>query len=281
MNAYYYTVVINTEKKLEKEHKRTNEALNERNKLLNRLNQELSDAAEYVKNILPSPILDGSIQTNWRFIPSTSLGGDAFGYHKIDEDNFAIYLIDVSGHGVGAALLSASVINVVRSQSLPNTDFKDPEQVLKSLNLAFPSDTNKDMFFTIWYGVFNINERELTYASAGHPPAILCNDEHSCECHINLLKTPNFVVGVIEGSTYLKDKCIIPEGNSLYIFSDGVYEVEKSDGSTWRFNEFVNFIIKVKKDGQSVLDRLYEYVRGIGKSDTFDDDFTILEVVFN
>ena len=153
----------------------------------------------------------------------------------MDEENFALYLIDVSGHGVGAALLSASVINVIRSQSLPKTDFKDPAQVLNALNFAFPSDDNKDMFFTIWYGVFNKNSRELTYASAGHPPAILCDEDSSCGCHINLLKTPNFVVGGIEGTNYVKDKCKIPKGNTLYIFSDGVYEVEKSDGNKLAF----------------------------------------------
>ena len=71
---------------------------------------------------------------DWKFIPSTSLGGDAFGYYWLDEDHFVISLIDVSGHGVGAALLSVSVINALRSQSLPDTDFKDPEHVLKSLN---------------------------------------------------------------------------------------------------------------------------------------------------
>jgi sigma-B regulation protein RsbU (phosphoserine phosphatase) len=189
-------------------------------------------------------------------------------------------LIDVSGHGVGAALLSASVINVIRSQSLPKTDFKDPVQVLNALNLAFPSDSNKDMFFTIWYGVFNTNSRELTYASAGHPPAILCDENPSRNCHINLLKTPNFVVGGIEGTSYVKDKCIISEGNTLYIFSDGVYEVENSDGTNWHFNEFVNYLKKVKTDGQAVMDRLYDYVRHKGKSDNLEDDFTIVEVVF-
>ena len=62
----------------------------------------------------------------------------------VDKEHFAIYLIDVSGHGVGAALLSISVINVLRSQSLTKTDFKDPGQVLRSLNLTFPSESNKD-----------------------------------------------------------------------------------------------------------------------------------------
>ena len=101
-----------------------------------------------MRTILPEPITEGPIRTDWRFIPSTSLGGDAFGYHMVDENHFAIYLIDVSGHGVGAALLSVSVMNVLRSQSLPNTDFKDPEQVLGALNIAFPGEENNDMFFT-------------------------------------------------------------------------------------------------------------------------------------
>jgi sigma-B regulation protein RsbU (phosphoserine phosphatase) len=276
----YYKMAIKSDKKLFAEHQKTMTALKERDQLLEQLNNELSEAADYVKKILPQPLTEGAIRTNWRFIPSTSLGGDAFGYHKVDEENFALYLIDVSGHGVGAALLSASVINVIRSQSLPKTDFKDPVQVLKALNSAFPSDSNKDMFFTIWYGVFNTNSRELTYASAGHPPAILCDENNSCECNINLLKTPNFVVGGIEGTNYVKDKCKIFEGNTLYIFSDGVYEVEKSDGTTWSYNEFVNYIKQVKTDGKAVMDRLYDYVRRKGKSDNIEDDFTFLEVVF-
>jgi sigma-B regulation protein RsbU (phosphoserine phosphatase) len=277
---FFYKIIIKIEQDLVVAHNKTHKALEERNQFLNRLEAELSEAADYVKKILPHPIREGAIQTNWRFVPSTSLGGDAFGYHKVDQDHFAVYLIDVSGHGVGAALLSASVINVLRSQSLPNTEFKDPVQVLKALNMAFPSDANKDMFFTIWYGVFNTSSRELIYASAGHPPAILCDEDSSCNCHIDLLKTPNFVVGGIEETNYVKDKCEIPEGNTLYIFSDGVYEVEKSDGTNWHFNEFVNYLKKVKTDGQAVMDQLYDYVRRKGKSDHLEDDFTIVEVVF-
>ena len=99
-----------------------------------------SRKADYVRSILPQSLTEGGIRTDWRYIPSTSLGGDAFGYHMVDKDHFAIYLIDVSGHGVGAALLSFSVMNVLRSQSLSGTDFKDPEQVLASLNIAFPGE---------------------------------------------------------------------------------------------------------------------------------------------
>jgi len=178
----FYKMAIKSDKKFYAAHQKTMTALEQRDQVLKQLDKELFEAADYVKKILPQPITEGVIRTNWRFMPSTSLGGDAFGYHKVDDENFAFYLIDVSGHGVGAALLSASVINVVRSQSLPKTDFKDPVQVLKALNLAFPSEANKDMFFTIWYGVFNKNNRELIYASAGHPPAILCDEDSSSEC---------------------------------------------------------------------------------------------------
>ncbi|MDY0038971.1 MAG: response regulator, partial [Desulforhabdus sp.] len=94
------------------------------------LSAQIQRAAEYVTSLLPAPITEGSIVTNWRFVPSAELGGDSFGYHWIDGDHFAMYLLDVCDHGVGPALLSVSALNVLRSQSLPDTDFKQPESVL-------------------------------------------------------------------------------------------------------------------------------------------------------
>jgi sigma-B regulation protein RsbU (phosphoserine phosphatase) len=276
----YYRAAITAEEKLEQEHQKTNAALIERNQALKLLNQELADAADYVRTILPEPITEGPIRTDWRFVPSTSLGGDAFGYHMVDEDHFAIYLIDVSGHGVGAALLSVSVMNVLRSQSLPNTDFKDPEQVLGALNIAFPGEENNDMFFTIWYGVYKKSTRELTYASGGHPPAILFDQTPKGDYHATQLRTPNYVIGGMSEGTFQKKECLVGQRNTLYIFSDGVYEVEKSDGSMWRFQEFTDFMSNVKANDQSILDRLYNYAKNLGNSENFEDDFTIVEVAF-
>ena len=279
--GYIYTrAAVTAEEKLEQAHQKTNAALIERNQALKLLNQELAEAADYVRTILPKPITKGPIRTDWRFVPSTSLGGDAFGYHMVDENHFTIYLIDVSGHGVGAALLSVSVMNVLRSQSLPSTDFRNPEQVLAALNMAFPGEENNDMFFTIWYGVYNKSTRELAYASGGHPPAILFDRTSKGDCQAAQLRTPNYVIGGMSEGTYQKKECLVGEQNTLYIFSDGVYEVEKLDGSMWRFQEFADFMSSVKKDGQSILDRLYVYAKNIGNSEQFDDDFTIVEVVF-
>ena len=276
----YYRAANSAEKKLEKEHQKTNAALNERNQALKRLNRELAEAADYVRTILPQPVTEGAIRTDWRFVPSTSLGGDAFGYHWVDEDHFAVYLIDVSGHGVGAALLSVSVMNVLRSQSLTKTDFKAPEQVLESLNLAFPSEENNDMFFTMWYGIYNRRTGELSFASGGHPPALLLGDTSTGEPEFTPLRTPNNVIGGISKATYEKGGCKIGERNTLYVFSDGVYEVEKSDGSMWRFTEFSEFMTKSKTGDQSRLDHLYSYVKNLGNVENLEDDFTILEVAF-
>ena len=90
----------------------------------NRLANEMKQAAHYVQSLLPEKLMKGAITTDWRFIPSAELGGDSFGYHWLDDDHFAFYLLDVSGHGVGSALLSVSAMNALRSQALPQTDFR-------------------------------------------------------------------------------------------------------------------------------------------------------------
>ena len=95
-----------------------------------RLANEMEQAAHYVRSLLPDKLKKGDIRTDWRFVPSAELGGDSFGYHWLDDDHFAFYLLDVSGHGVGSALLSVSAMNALRSQALPQTDFRVPGQVL-------------------------------------------------------------------------------------------------------------------------------------------------------
>ncbi len=261
--------------------KELEEALAERNQALDHLNQELAEATEYVRSILPAPLSQREIRIDWKFIPSASLGGDAFGYYRLDEDHFVIYLIDVSGHGVGAALLSVSVMNTLRSQSLPDTDFKDPEQVLTALNVAFPGEENNDMFFTIWYGVYKKSTRELTYASGGHPPALLLGDTALDDSKAVPLRTANNVIGALPEATYKKDKHLLGEQTTLYIFSDGVYELEKSDGSMWQFDEFADFMNTIESAGPSRLDHLYRHAENISNQDTLEDDFTIMEVAFN
>src|SRR5262249_8090566 len=118
-----------------------------------RMAEQLAAASKYVQSLLPAPA-SGKVHTDWRYIPSADLGGDTFGYDWLDDDHFAFYLLDVTGHGLDSALLSVTVMNVLRSRSLPKTDFRVPGQVLGALNEAFPMEAYGDKCFTIWYGVF-------------------------------------------------------------------------------------------------------------------------------
>lgn len=257
-----------------------NKTLLDRNEVLKQLSHELSDATGYVKTVLPQPITSGPLLTDWRFIPSLSLGGDSFGYHWIDEDYFAMYLLDVSGHGWSAALLSVSVINVLRSHALPDTDFRDPQQVLFALNNTFPGEQHNDMFFTIWYGVYNLSSRQMAYASGGHPPALLFYSSPNEQLKVNQLRTPNFVIGGRRDAVYQWKTQLINRPSRLYVFSDGVFDITKIDGSIWGFNKFLEFMTKTFNADHSVLEGILDYARGISQKEEFDDDFTILEIFF-
>ncbi len=257
-----------------------NKTLLEQTEDLKRLNNEISDAAGYVKAVLPKAIISGTLLTDWRFIPSASLGGDSFGYHWIDDNHFAVYLLDVSGHGWGAALLSVSVINVLRSHALPETDFCDPRQVLSSLNKAFPGGQHNDMFFTVWYGVYNISSEKLVYSSGGHPPALLFSRSDSNQIRMDQLRTPNFILGGKQDVGYQSKIQEISRPARLYVFSDGVFDITKKDGSIWGLNDFIGFSLQSFNTDQSNLDILLSYTQELAQKNEFDDDFTILEITF-
>lgn len=256
-----------------------NEAYEELEKSQKALKNELNEAAEYVRTLLPAP-MHQDIRALWRFIPSTQLGGDAFGYHWIDNDNFALYLLDVCGHGIGAALLSISVMNVLRSQSLSHTNFLEPHRVLEALNDSFPMEKHNNMFFTIWYGIYNKHSHEITYSSGGHPPAILFTGEDRDSAQLYQMTTPGLVIGGMAGSKYTSDTCTIQSYNKLYLFSDGVYEIERADGSTFTLDEFVKILNQARKQDTEDVDYILETARLLNGEGPFADDFSVVQFEF-
>ena len=245
---------------------------------LEQLNRELTDAGDYVKSLLPAPLTHGPVRTDWRFVSSAGLGGDSLGYHWVDDDHFAFYVVDVCGHGVGAALHSVSVINVLRSQSLHDTDFRQPDQVLAEFNKMFPMEKHNEMYFTFWYGVYHRPSKSLEYASAGHPPALLLYEPGNRAAEPMLLQTPNLFVGGMPDLTFRK-KCVrIENPCRLYVFSDGVFEILKDGEPVWDFNSFVQFMGRSFSSTQLVLDRLLDQVMELSGSESLDDDFSIVEV---
>jgi sigma-B regulation protein RsbU (phosphoserine phosphatase) len=243
------------------------------------LADEVAQAAKYVCSLLPEPIGQGPVQVDWRFVPSTQLGGDSFGYHWLDDEHFAVYLLDVSGHGVGASLLSVSALNVLRSQSLPGADFHDPAQVLERLDATFKMDQHDNRYFTIWYGVFSKKTRQLAYAGGGHPPAILLANAHPAAAELTRLESQGSPIGWDLGLPFETTAVALDPCAKLFIFSDGVFEIEKTDGENWKFEEFLHFMATVPAEVNS-MDHLLAHARQLHGSDTLADDFSMLELVF-
>jgi phosphoserine phosphatase RsbU/P len=244
------------------------------------LNNDLLEAAEYVRSLLPEALSMGPIAARWCFIPSTHLGGDAFGYHWLDDDHFVMYLLDVCGHGVGAALLSISIMNMIRSGSLPNATFHDPGSVLKALNERFQMDTQHDKYFTIWYGVYHKGTRRLVFGSAGHPPPVLITGPSGKESIVQKLKAVGAPIGWDIDNIFENASCQCDDSARLYIFSDGTYEIKKSGGALMTHQEFTEVLAASAEKGTGALDEIVSAVRGIQGSESFDDDFSLLEITF-
>jgi phosphoserine phosphatase RsbU/P len=243
-----------------------------------RLEQELAQADRYVRSILPSP-QNTPFPIDWIYQPSTELGGDAFGYHWIDSDHLAVYLLDVCGHGVGACLLSVTAINVIRSGALPGTDFRDPAAVLTALSNAFQIERQNDMYFTIWYGVYHRPSGKLRHASGGHPPALLLKADDNGQVVIERLRCPGVIIGAIPDMIYDEQSCEIPPGSILVVLCDGCFEISGPDGSEGTLDQFEAQLTSAARlpDG---LQRLVDWAHARHGAGPLEDDFSIVRVQF-
>ncbi|MDJ0687801.1 MAG: SpoIIE family protein phosphatase [Xenococcaceae cyanobacterium MO_188.B32] len=242
------------------------------------LQSELNQASKYVRSLLPSPLTD-KVEIEQYFLPSIQLGGDIFDYYWLDKKNLVIYLVDVAGHGVRPALLSVSIHNMLRSQSLYNTNFYEPWTVLTELNRVFQMDEKGNDYFTIWYGVYNIEDRELTYACAAHPPAILLTS-NSGIVTVKTLSTENIAIGMLPKFDFEQEFVQIEPDSTLYIFSDGVYDIVQADGKIWGFDAFLDTVGKYHQNCNTNLEQIVNHIRQINSNTSLDDDFSLIQLTF-
>jgi sigma-B regulation protein RsbU (phosphoserine phosphatase) len=240
-----------------------------------RLEAELAEAGGYVRSLLP-PDQIGKVSIQSKFLPSQQLGGDCYDYYWLDPDYLVIYLLDVSGHGLGSALLSTSVLNVLRSQSLPDVSFYRPEQVLRGLNETFQMGDQHQKYFTIWYGVLNCANRQLLYASAGHPPAVLVSTDSHQQLTAQRLYTPGVPVGMLPDSDYIWNQCQVPPESRLYLFSDGFYEVWQPNQTYFGLDAFVELITSATSNGD--LEYILQTVIARQATSMVQDDRSLLMV---
>jgi serine phosphatase RsbU (regulator of sigma subunit) len=241
------------------------------------LDRDLESARRYVQSLMPAPLTEGPIRTEWVLLPSARLGGDVFGYHRLDARTFAIFLVDVSGHGTGAAMHAVSVTNILRRDASPGVDMHDPEKVAAYLNTLFQMSTHGGLYLTLWYGVYDLETRALTYCSAGHHPSYLVPEARDRAIP---LKTDNIIIGATPAFEFVSASVEVPPRSRLYVFSDGIFEIEAKDGEQWGLDQVLPLIVEPPIPGMTEPARLLRAIRGHARSPDFDDDFTVVVATF-
>ena len=238
---------------------------------LEQLNQELDDAREYIHSRLPEPITE-PVNINWAFVASSALGGDGFGYHWLDDTHFAIYLLDVSGHGVGSALLATSVSDFLNHTSLPIATMCDPTAVAKHLNIQFKIEDRAGKYFTIWYGVYHQPSRQLSYTSCGHPPALLIRGDNMQE-----LGAGSIAITGMEDDVHPTETINLKTDDQLLVFSDGAYEIEVA-GEYKGYQDFLDLLSSTTEP--LTTSNIMTLLKTYHQQDEFSDDISIMDVRF-
>lgn len=237
------------------------------------LDSDLEKAKQYVRSLLPAPLHQGAVRTDWVLQPSAKLGGDMFGYHFIDEHTFAIYLLDVTGHGADAAMHAVSVMNVLRQHALPGIDVRDPARMASHLNEMFQMDRHGGMLLSLWYGVVDLRARNIDFTSAGHHAAYLVDSARDSAIPLDV---SNVLVGMMPDFPYRAGREGLAPGSALYLFSDGVFEVEAEGGREGRIEDFVPLLTEPAVPGKAESQRILEAVKARTGRQAFEDDFTLV-----
>jgi len=203
---------------------RRREAENSLRAINDQLKRDLQAAAQVQQAQLPKilPEVDG-FKFGWRYRPCQELAGDTLNILQLDATHVAVYVLDVCGHGVRAALHSFALSQDLRPrQGGPALNL--PEQVFARLNVKYPMEIETGMFFTILYGVLDTATGQFNYAAAGHPgPALMKKGQPP-----RIIETHSYPIGVSEDAEYTSETIQLEAGDRLILYTDGVVEALSS-----------------------------------------------------
>jgi sigma-B regulation protein RsbU (phosphoserine phosphatase) len=251
-----------------------------------RMSRDLEMAARVQQSLLPTS-LPKSIEINfaWRFQPCDELAGDILNVFRLDANHIGLYLLDVSGHGVKAALLSVSLshwlspvagqTNLYDQSAFPDSDLfvRSTDHVMKQLNRQFPMDEDLGQYFTIVYAILDTKTFTIRYTSAGHPPPIRLSKGSEASC----LTFGDFPIGMVENHEYQEESMVLAPGDRLYFYSDGVTETSNSNSELFDISRLLDIITQqqISSLEQSVSYILTNLKTWCGKTG-FQDDVSIL-----
>jgi len=256
--------------------------LEESNRLLSQkqaeLDSELRSASDFVRSLLPrSGELVPGVRLEWQFLPSSHLGGDLFQVARWGDDHIGLMVLDMSGHGIGAALRAVSLAMFFKEEHIQKTfSTYEPGEIVTFLNQKYPMNDEGE-YFTIWVGVWQCSTHLLRYASAGHPGSVLVKTNMSSV----VLGRPAWPIGFSDDEVYQTDSVTVDIGDRLYLFSDGIYEGMNTHGEIWgrkRLKEALEGIANQRM--MWGLTSIIEESRAWNNQAGFDDDVALLGLEF-
>ncbi|WP_051261358.1 PAS domain S-box protein [Desulfovibrio inopinatus] len=242
-----------------------------------RLNEDLLAAATIQRSFLPSslPEIDFA-HIAWRFEPSAHVGGDMFGVIKFSPDALGLFLLDVAGHGVPAALVAVSVAQLLNLHSgilIDKTQgyIIEPANVLEELDLLFPIE-RFGRHFTMFYGILYRNGQFIS-TNAGHPPGLVLSKNG----HMQHLETGGTLVGMGGLFPFAQSTIQLTSGDKVILYSDGV--IEREDNKTHLFGlenlkQFLSHCNELPLD--QIPSSVYKNIMDYGQQTPLDDDFSLM-----
>jgi sigma-B regulation protein RsbU (phosphoserine phosphatase) len=244
------------------------------------LDADLKAAAVIQRALLPTaaPQMD-RVRCAWRFTPSESVGGDFFHFLSLDEDQLAIYMLDVSGHGVTSAMVTVCLSQTLSPESgvviVEEAGVKRlarPAEVLAILEREYPLH-RFDRYFTMVYVVLDISRGTLTCACAGHPPPVLLRRDRSIE----VLTASGPIIGLGRPVDFQEQTVRVQGGERLFLYTDGITELDRPDGAMYGEDRFYQQLRESKDvDLEQACSRVIDSMHRFAEGQASRDDVSLL-----
>ncbi len=248
-------------------------------KAMEKMKGSLELARAIQQNLLPgtAPKIEGfELAGNCKYCDET--GGDYYDFIELTELGAGIVGIalgDVTGHGIGAALLMATARSVLRSNAQHYG--ADLTKLFEVLNRHIESDTDYDKFITLFYGILDANQKSLVWVSGGHDPALWYHKDNG---KIEELPNTGLPVGIMENASFEQGGPVfLKAGDVVVIGTDGIWEAQNNSGVMFGKERLRNIVIRESdKPANEICSRIIDDVTNFSSPTPQLDDITMVVI---